>query len=109
MVEGKTPMTYPAIDNLPPVHPGEMLRDELEALHLSARKFAAHIDVPPNAITEIMNGDRGISAEMALRLARAFGTSEHYWMNLQSIYEAKKARATINLDAIAPLVVEAAD
>ena len=56
-----------------------------------------------------MNGDRGISAEMALRLARAFGTSEYYWMNLQSIYEAKKARATINLDAIAPLVVEAAD
>lgn len=102
-------MTYPAIDNLPPVHPGEMLRDELEALHLSARKFAAHIDVPPNAITEIMNGDRGISAEMALRLARAFGTSEYYWMNLQSIYEAKKARATINLDAIAPLIVEAAD
>ncbi|MGH7058845.1 MAG: HigA family addiction module antitoxin [Stellaceae bacterium] len=77
-------MTDPAIDNLPPVHPGEMLRDELKALGYSARRFAAHIGVPPNAVTEIMNGERGVSAEMALRLGRAFGTSEQYWMNLQS-------------------------
>jgi antitoxin HigA-1 len=102
-------MTYPAIDNLPPVHPGEMLRDELAALGLSARKFADHIGVPPNAVTEIMNGDRGVSAEMALRLGRVFGTSEQYWMNLQSFYETKKARATTNVEAITPLVVEAAD
>jgi antitoxin HigA-1 len=102
-------MTYQAIDNLPPVHPGEMLRDELEALDLSARKFADHIGVPPNAVTGILNGDRGISAEMALRLGRVFGTSEQYWMNLQSLYEAKKARATTNVEAITRLVVEAAD
>jgi antitoxin HigA-1 len=106
--EGVTPMTYPAIDNLPPVHPGEMLRDELEAIGFSARKFAAHIDVPANAITAIMNGDRGISAEMALRLSRAFRTSEQYWMNLQSIYEIKMARTRTNVEEIAPLVVEAA-
>jgi len=102
-------MTYPAIDNLPPIHPGEILRDELEALNLSARKFAAHIGVAPNAITGILNGDRGVSAEMALRLGRVYGTSEQYWMNLQSLYEAKKARATTNVEAITPLVVEAAD
>jgi antitoxin HigA-1 len=102
-------MAYPATDNLPPVHPGEMLRDELETIGYSARKFAAHIKVAPNAITEIMNGDRGISAEMALRLARAFRTSTQYWMNLQSLYETKKARATINVEQISPLAVEAAD
>jgi antitoxin HigA-1 len=102
-------MTYPAIDNLPPVHPGEILREELEALHLSARKFAEHLGVPPNAITGILNGDRGISAEMAIRLGRVFATSEQYWMNLQSLYETKKAHATTNVEAITPLVVEAAD
>jgi addiction module HigA family antidote len=96
-------MTYPAIDNLPPVHPGEFLRDELEDIGLSARKFAARIGVPPNAVTAILNGTRGISAEMALRLGRVFGTSEQYWLNLDSLYEAKKARAKINVDAITPL------
>jgi antitoxin HigA-1 len=102
-------MTYPAIDHLPPVHPGEMLRDELKALGISARKFAAHIGVPPNAVTEIINGERRVTAEMALRLGRAFGTSELYWMNLQSLYDAKRARATAKVDMIVPLVVKAAD
>jgi antitoxin HigA-1 len=102
-------MLFPAIDNLPPVHPGEILSDELAALDLSARKFAAHIGVPPNAITGILNGTRGISAEMALRLGRVFGTSEQYWMNLQSRYEAKKARVTTRVDAIIPLVAENLD
>jgi antitoxin HigA-1 len=102
-------MTFPAIDNLPPVHPGEILADELEALQLSARKFAAHIGVPPNAVTEILNGTRGVSAEMALRLSRAFDTSEQYWMNLQSLYEIKRARTKTSVEQIKPLVVEAAD
>lgn len=102
-------MAYPAIDNLPPIHPGEFLRDELDALHLSARAFAAHIDVPPNAVTGILNGERGISAGMALRLARALGTSEQYWTNLQSLFELKKARATTKVDAITSLVEEAAN
>lgn len=102
-------MTYPVIDNLPPVHPGEMLKDEINAIGYSARRFARHVGVPPNAITAILNGERGISAEMALRLGRAFGTSEQYWMNLQSLYEAKRARATVNVSAIAPLVAKATD
>src|SRR5258706_191511 len=105
MTEEK-PMAYPATDNLPPVHPGEILADEEAALHLSATKFAKHIGVPPNAITAIVKGQRGISAEMAMRLAKAFDTSERYWMNLQSHYEAKVARANMaeKIAAIRPLV-----
>ncbi|QCO00230.1 addiction module antidote protein, HigA family (plasmid) [Azospirillum argentinense] len=98
-------MSYPAIDNLPPIHPGEMLRDELEALGLSARRFAEHIGVPPNAVTEILKGERRVTAPMALRLGKAFGTDPRYWANLQSIYETKVAHAEIGdaIDAIKPL------
>ena len=67
-------MTFPAIDNLPPIHPGEILRDDLEALSLSARRFAEHIGVPPNAVTEILRGERRVTAPMALRIGKAFGT-----------------------------------
>lgn len=81
-------MAYP-IDNLPPVHPGAILADELAALDMSATKFAKHVGVSTNAITAIMNGQRGISAEMALRLGKAFGTTERYWMNLQTYHDAK--------------------
>jgi antitoxin HigA-1 len=99
-------MAYQATDNLPAVHPGEMLADELEALNLSARKFADHIGVPPNAVTAIINGARGVSAEMAIRLGHVFGTGERYWMNLQSRYEVKVAREkmTEKIAAIRPLV-----
>lgn len=79
------------VDNLPPIHPGIFLKDELEALDLSARKFARHIDVPHNAITEIMKGQRSITAAMALRLGKAFGTTPEYWLNLQKVYELKVA------------------
>lgn len=98
-------MSHAAADNLPPIHPGEMLRDDLEALGLSARRFAEHIGVPPNAITEILNAQRRITAPMALRLGRAFGTDPRYWMNLQSIYETKMARAELGdaINAIEPL------
>lgn len=98
-------MSFPAIDKLPPVHPGEILRDELEALNLSARKFADHINVPPNAVTGLLNGDRGVSAQMALRLGRAFGTDARYWTNLQSLYETKRAEAEFGaaIAAITPL------
>jgi antitoxin HigA-1 len=100
----REPVTYPAIDNLPPVHPGEFLRDELKALDFSATKFAKHLGLPPNAITTILKGERDISAKMALRLSRVFGTSEQYWLNLQSIYDIKRAHATIDVTEIAPLV-----
>lgn len=98
-------MSHPATDNLPPIHPGKFLRDEPEALGLSARRFAEHIGVPPNAGTEIMTGERRITAPMALRLGKACGTDARYWTNLQSIFETKVARAEIGdaLDAIKPL------
>jgi addiction module HigA family antidote len=85
-------MTY-AADNLPPIHPGAFLSDEIEALNISARAFARHIGVPHNAVTEIMNGDRAVTALMAIRLGRAFGTTPEYWMNLQTIYDLKTAQA----------------
>jgi addiction module HigA family antidote len=99
-------MTYPAIDNLPPVHPGRIIRRELEELNMSARELSRRLGASENAITLIVNGDQGISAEMALRLGKAFGTGERYWMNLQSYYEAKVARTAMagKLDAIEPLV-----
>jgi antitoxin HigA-1 len=98
-------VSIPAIDHLPPVHPGEILGDELETLGMSARKFAEHIGVPPNAVTAILNGERGVSAAMALRFGKAFGTGSGYWMRLQNLYEEKLALAEIGdkLDAILPL------
>ena len=92
-------MAHP-IDNLPPIHPGSFLRDELAALGLSARKFAEHIHVPHNAVTGIMNGERSISAAMAIRLGQAFGTTPQYWMNLQTIYDLKRARAEMPAEAL---------
>jgi addiction module HigA family antidote len=93
-------MSY-AIDDLPPIHPGDFLRDELEALGISARAFAARIKVPNNAITAIMNGRRSISALMAIRLGHAFNMTPQYWMNMQNIYDLKKARAGLAPDALA--------
>lgn len=98
-------MTQELVDNLPPIHPGELLKDELDALGMSARKFAAHIRVPANAVTAILNGERAVTAQMAIRLGRAFGTGAAYWMRLQDIYEEKIARAEMAaiIDTIAPL------
>ncbi len=99
------------IDNLPPVHPGVFLRDELEALGISARKFAAHIQTPHNAVTDIMNGNRAITAQMAIRLGRAFGTTPMYWLNLQTIHDLKRAQADMPPEAqsIASYVAARAD
>lgn len=88
-------MNYPAIDNLPPVHPGEILRDELGVLSMSAGKFAEHIRVPLNAVTGLLNGESGVSAQMALRLGQAFGSGPGFWMRLQATYEEKCARADL--------------
>lgn len=78
-------------DGLPPIHPGEVLKDELESLALSANAFAAQLDVPTNRITSILNGRRGISADTALRLARFFGTTARFWLNLQASFDLKVA------------------
>ena len=70
-----------------PVHPGEILADELEALGLSSAKLARTLDVPANRISQIIAGRRSITADTALRLGRYFGSSADLWMNLQKIYD----------------------
>ncbi|MBI1776159.1 MAG: HigA family addiction module antidote protein [Proteobacteria bacterium] len=80
-------------DGLPPTYPGEILREELSALGLSASAFAAAIDVPPNRVTQILAGRRSVTADSALRLARFFGTTARFWLNLQSLYDLKVAAA----------------
>ncbi len=74
-------------NRMPPIHPGEILAGELEALSLSANKFAIALHVPPNRISEILRGRRGLTADTALRLARFFGTTAQFWMNLQVSYD----------------------
>ncbi|MCY3827843.1 MAG: HigA family addiction module antitoxin [Rhodospirillaceae bacterium] len=74
-----------------PIHPGETLRDDLEALGMSAAELARQINVPVNRITEILNGRRAITGDTALRLGRYFGTSGEFWLNLQKLYELRLA------------------
>jgi addiction module HigA family antidote len=75
------------------VHPGDVLRTEfLEEIGVSAYALAKALRVPPNRMTAIINGERGITAETALRLARFFGTTDCFWMNLQSNYDLAVAR-----------------
>ena len=73
-----------------PVHPGEILRDELDALGLSANALSKALGVPVNRITAILNGQRGVTANTALRLARYFGTTPQVWMNLQKTWELRR-------------------
>ena len=77
---------------MPPVHPGEMLADELDELGLSANALAGHLAVPTNRITAIVKGQRGVTADTALRLARYFGTTPEFWMSLQQTYELRVAQ-----------------
>ena len=78
-----------------PIHPGEILADELEEIDLSAKKLADLLEVPPNRLYQILAGKRNITADTALRLSRYFGTSAHFWMNLQTAYELDLAQQDI--------------
>jgi len=78
-----------------PIHPGEVLGDELEEIELSAKKLADLLDVPPNRLYQILSGKRNLTADTALRLSRYLGTSADFWMNLQSAYELDLARQQI--------------
>ena len=78
-----------------PIHPGEILADELEELGLSAKKLADVIEVPPNRLYQLLAGKRNVTADTALRLARYFGMSADFWMNLQSAYELDRARQQV--------------
>ena len=74
-----------------PVHPGEILREELDALGMSAYELANVLAVPPNRITAILKGQRGVTADTALRLARYFGTTPQLWLNLQTTFNLRVA------------------
>ena len=78
-----------------PIHPGEILADEMEELELSAEQLADILEVPPNRLYQILAGKRNITADTALRLSRYFGTSAHFWMNLQTAYELDLAQQDI--------------
>lgn len=73
------------------IHPGEHLAEELEVLGMSAAELARQLKVPKNRITGILNGQRAITGDTALRLGHFFGTSPEFWLNLQSLYELRLA------------------
>ncbi|MCZ6655798.1 MAG: HigA family addiction module antitoxin [Gammaproteobacteria bacterium] len=73
------------------VHPGEILREELEELGISAKALARALDVPGNRITAILKGQRGVTADSALRLSRYLGTTPEFWLNLQKSFELRIA------------------
>jgi addiction module HigA family antidote len=78
-----------------PIHPGEHLAEELNELGISAAELARQVDVPVNRITGIINGQRGVTADTALRLGHWFGTSAEFWLNLQTLYELRLARQEV--------------
>ena len=78
-----------------PIHPGEHLAEELRELGFSAAELARQIAMPINRITGIINGQRGVTADTALRLAHWFGTSPQFWMNLQQMYELRVAERDV--------------
>lgn len=98
--------TITDVDWIDPIHPGEILMEDfIEGFGITQNKLAVSIGVPPRRINEIVHGKRGITADTAIRLARYFGTSEEFWMNLQSHYELRlEGRALQDqIEAIAPL------
>ena len=78
---------------LPNIHPGEVLLEEfLKPLDISQNKLARAMGVPPRRINEIVHGKRAVTADTAIRLSRALGTSEQFWMGLQADYDLEEAR-----------------
>ena len=91
----------------PPIHPGVILADELEAIGLTATALARAVDVPPNRISQIIQGKRAITGDTALRLGHWFRMNPQFWLNLQSQYELRLAEGTIG-KAVRKLPVRAA-
>ena len=88
------------------VHPGEVLKDELDGLGVSPIEFARQIDVPPNRVSQIITGKRAVTGDTALRLGHWFGTEPQFWLNLQSAYEIRIAEEKVGAE-IARLPVRA--
>lgn len=88
-----------------PPHPGEILNELfLKENGLSISKTATNIGMSRQSLSELVNGKNGITAQTALRLAKAFNTSPRYWMNLQNAYDLYKAVKSVNLDEVEELV-----
>ncbi len=86
-------------DFLNPIMPGEILRDDfMEPMGISMNQMSRDIAVPPNRISEIINGKRGITADTALRLERYFGIEAQFWLNLQSEYDLRIIKRKIGAD-----------
>ena len=81
------------------IHPGEHLAEELSLIGVSAAQLARDLDVPTNRVTGILNGQRGVTADTAVRLGHWFGTSAEFWLNLQMLFELRSAQASIG-DAV---------
>ena len=81
-----------------PIHPGEILADELEELGVSPTELSRQIRVPANRISQIINGKRSITGDTALRLAHWFGTSPQFWMNLQALYDVRIAEEDVGTE-----------
>lgn len=93
-------------DKMAPIHPGEVLMEDfIEGLGITQHRLAVSIGVPPRRINEIVHGKRAITADTALRLAKYFGTSAQFWLNLQTQYDLDLAedRVSEQIDAISPL------
>lgn len=92
-------------DLIDPIHPGEVLMEDfIKGFEITQHKLAVAIGVPPRRINEIVHGKRRITADTALRLARYFGTSPEFWMNLQTHYDLRvERRNRPAIDTIEPL------
>lgn len=92
-------------DPMDPIHPGEVLMDDfITGFGITQHKLAVAVGVPPRRINEIVHGKRRVTADTALRLAKYFGTSAEFWMNLQSHYDLRIERRNVAaIDAIQPL------
>lgn len=91
---------------LPPVHPGEILLEEfLRPMGISQYRLAKSISVPPRRVNEIVHGKRNVTADTALRLSRFFGTSERFWLNLQTRYDLEVEKDRLG-DRLATEIIE---
>ena len=95
------------MSNIEPIHPGEHLAEFLEELGISQYRLATAIRVPPRRINEIVHGRRGVTADTALRVGKALGTSPEFWLNLQRMYDLAVARNSTDVEDIQPLVTAA--
>jgi addiction module HigA family antidote len=82
----------------PPIHPGEILAEELEEIGVTPTELSRQLAVPPNRITQIIHGKRSITGDTALRLGHWFGTSPQFWLNLQTAYDIRLAQQEVGAE-----------